>query len=156
VCTIHGGTTGNVIPDEVVMEGTTRYFDKKIQSLIRSRMKEVIHGGCTAAGATYSFDYNEGYIPLANNPEKVGFLKEVVKSYLGENAWMPDLPQVMSAEDFAFYLDKVPGVFLRLGLGEDSPSLHSAEFDFNDRAIEAGIIVMSALALETLSGDAER
>ena len=156
VCTIHGGTTGNVIPDEVGMEGTTRYFDKKIQSLIRSRMKEVIHGGCAAAGATYSFDYNEGYIPLVNNPEKVSFLKEVVQAYLGEKAWMSDLPQVMGAEDFAFYLDKVPGVFLRLGLGEDSPSLHSAQFDFNDRAIEAGITVMSALALETLSGDAER
>ncbi len=153
VCTIHGGTTGNVIPDQVTMEGTTRYFDKKIQSLIRSRMKEVIHGICASAGASYSFDYNEGYIPLVNNPEKVSFLKEVVKAYLGEKAWMSNLPQVMGAEDFAFYLDKVPGVFLRLGLGEHSPSLHSAEFDFNDRAIEAGIIVMSALALETLSRD---
>jgi amidohydrolase len=156
VCTIHGGTTSNVIPDQVIMEGTTRYFDKKIQSLIRSRMKEVIHGICAAAGATYSFDYNDGYIPLVNNPDKVGFLKGVVEAYLGEKTWVPDLPQVMGAEDFAFYLDKVPGVFLRLGLGEDSPSLHNAEFDFNDRAIEAGIIVMSALALETLNGGAER
>jgi amidohydrolase len=156
VCTIHGGTTSNVIPDQVIMEGTTRYFDKKIQSLIRSRMKEVIHGTCAAAGATYSFDYNDGYIPLVNNPDKVGFLEGVVEAYLGEKTWVPDLPQVMGAEDFAFYLDRVPGVFLRLGLGEDSPSLHNAEFDFNDRAIEAGIIVMSALALETLSGGAER
>jgi amidohydrolase len=153
VCTIHGGTTGNVIPDQVTMEGTTRYFDKKIQSLIRSRMKEVINGICASAGATYSFDYNDGYIPLVNNPEKVNFLREVVEAYLGEKTWISDLPQVMGAEDFAFYLDKVPGVFLRLGLGEDSPSLHSAEFDFNDRAIEAGITVMSALALETLSRD---
>jgi amidohydrolase len=153
VCTIHGGTTGNVIPDQVTMEGTTRYFDKKIQSLIRSRMKEVINGICASAGATCSFDYNDGYIPLVNNPEKVNFLREVVEAYLGEKTWISDLPQVMGAEDFAFYLDKVPGVFLRLGLGEDSPSLHSAEFDFNDRAIEAGITVMSALALETLSRD---
>jgi len=156
VCTIHGGTTSNVIPDQVTMEGTTRYFDKKIQSLIRSRMKEIVHGICTAAGAAYSFDYNEGYIPLVNNPDKVSFLKQVVAAYLGEKTWVPDLPQVMGAEDFAFYLDKVPGVFLRLGLGKDSPSLHNAQFDFNDRAIEAGITVMSALALETLGGEADR
>ncbi|UCF99706.1 MAG: amidohydrolase [Spirochaetaceae bacterium] len=151
VCTIHGGTTSNVIPDEVVMEGTTRYFDKKVQTLIRSRMEELIRGICQAAGATHSFEYSEGYIPLVNDPEKVEFLTEIVESYLGQKAWIPDLPQVMGAEDFAFYLAKVPGVFLRLGLGEDSPSLHSAEFDFNDQAIEAGITVMSALALETLN-----
>jgi amidohydrolase len=151
VCTIHGGTTSNVIPDEVVMEGTTRYFDKKVQNLIRSRMQEVIRGICQAAGATHTFDYQEGYIPLVNTPEQVSFLEEIVQLYLGEKSWIPDLPQVMGAEDFAFYLAKVPGVFLRLGLGEDCPSLHSAEFDFNDSAIEAGITVMSALALETLN-----
>ena len=151
VCTIHGGTTSNVIPDEVVMEGTARYFDKKVQSLIRSRMEEVVRGICSSAGAEYRFDYSEGYIPLVNDPHKVGFLQRVVESYLGEKSWIPDLPQVMGAEDFAFYVDKIPGVFLRLGLGEDSPALHSAEFDFNDKAIEAGITIMSALALETLS-----
>jgi amidohydrolase len=151
VCTIHGGTTSNVIPDEVVMEGTTRYFDKKIQTLIRSRMEEVVRGICAAAGAEHSLEYSEGYIPLVNDPEKVVFLKQIVGSYLGEQAWIPDLPQVMGAEDFAFYLAKVPGVFLRLGLGEDWPGLHSAAFDFNDQAIEAGITVMSALALETLT-----
>jgi amidohydrolase len=156
VCTIHGGTTGNVIPDEVVMEGTTRYFDTKVQSLIRSRMEEVVRGICASAGAEHSFDYNEGYIPLVNDPQKVGFLKEIVKCYLGAKAWIPGLPRAMGAEDFAFYLDKVPGVFLRLGLGEDSPALHSAEFDFNDRAIEAGITVMCALAVETLAEAALR
>jgi hippurate hydrolase len=151
VCTIHGGTTSNVIPDELVMEGTTRYFDRKVQSLIRSRMEEIIRGICSSAGAEYRFDYNEGYIPLVNDPQKVDFLQGVVESYLGAEAWIPDLPQVMGAEDFAFYLDKIPGVFLRLGLGEDSPALHSSEFDFNDQAIEAGITIMSALALETLA-----
>jgi amidohydrolase len=150
VCTIHGGTTSNVIPDEVVMEGTTRYFDTKIQTLIRSRMEEVVRGICAAAGAEHSLEYSEGYIPLVNDPEKVDFLKQIVGSYLGEQAWISDLPRVMGAEDFAFYLAKVPGVFLRLGLGEDWPGLHSAEFDFNDQAIEAGITVMCALALETL------
>ena len=156
VCTIHGGTTSNVIPDEVVMEGTTRYFDEQVQTLIRSRMEEVIRGICTSAGAEHSFEYTNGYIPLVNDPEKVSFLRTVVETYLGEKAWIPDLPRVMGAEDFAYYLAKVPGVFLRLGLGEDWPSLHSAEFDFNDQAIEAGITVMCALAIETLAEAAPR
>jgi len=154
ICTIHGGQASNVIPDEVVMEGTTRYFDRKIQTLIRSRMEEVIRGICASAGAHCSLDYREGYISLVNDPDKVRFVAEVTKAYLGPKAWIPDLAPSMGAEDFAFYLDKVPGVFLRLGLGEDSASLHSPEFDFNDKAIEAGITVMCALALETLAGGA--
>jgi amidohydrolase len=153
VCTIHGGTTSNVIPDEVVMEGTTRYFDGNVQSLIRTRMEEIIRGVCASAGADYSFEYDEGYIPLVNDPEKVRFLQQIVRSYLGREVWVPDLPPVMGAEDFAFYLAKIPGTFLRLGLGKDWPALHSAEFDFNDEAIETGIVVMSALALETLAQD---
>ena len=151
VCTIHGGSTSNVIPDEVVMEGTTRYFDKKVQTLIRSRMEEVVRGICASAGADYTFHYKEGYIPLVNDPGKVDFLRAVAESYLGEKVWIPDLPRSMGAEDFSFYLAKVPGAFLRLGLGEDSPSLHNAQFDFNDEAIEAGITVMCALAIETLA-----
>ena len=151
VCTIHGGSTSNVIPDEVVMEGTTRYFDKKVQTLIRSRMEKVVRGICASAGADYAFHYSEGYIPLVNDPGKVEFLRTVVESYLGWKAWIPDLPRSMGAEDFSFYLDKIPGAFLRLGLGEEWTNLHSSAFDFNDRAIETGITVMSALALETLA-----
>ncbi len=151
VCTIHGGQASNAIPDEVVMEGTTRYFDRKVQSVIRSRMEEVIGGICSSASASYSFRYDQGYIPLVNDPQEVSFLARVVEAYLGRDAWIADLPPTMGAEDFAYYLDRVPGVFLRLGLGEKSPSLHSPEFDFNDRALEPGITVMSALALETLA-----
>jgi amidohydrolase len=154
VCTFHGGTTSNVIPDAVVMEGTVRYFERRLQALIRGRMEEIIAGTCAAAGARCEFDYREGYIPLVNDPNKVHLVQRVTETYLGPQAWFPNLPRTMGAEDFAFYLDRVPGVFLRLGLGEDSPSLHNPEFDFNDGALEAGITVMSALALESLAAEA--
>jgi hippurate hydrolase len=151
VCTIHGGTTSNVIPDTVVMEGTVRYFERRLQTLIRRRMEEIIAGTCAAAGARGELDYREGYIPLVNDPRQVDFVQGVAETYLGPQAWFPNLPRTMGAEDFAFYLDRVPGVFLRLGLGEESASLHNPEFDFDDRALEAGITVMCAVALETLA-----
>jgi len=151
VCTFHGGTTSNVIPDQVVLEGTVRYFDRRHQELIRGRMEEIVAGTCAAAGARHRFDYREGYIPLVNDPDKVKLVERVAREYLGEQSWFPNLPRTMGAEDFAFYLDRVPGVFLRLGLGESSPSLHNPEFDFNDQALEAGITIMSALALESLA-----
>jgi hippurate hydrolase len=151
VCTIHGGTASNVIPDRVVMEGTTRYFEPRVQELLRRRLEQIVASTCAAAGATGTLEYSEGYIPLVNDAGKVELLKTVVRAYLGEAAWVPELPRTMGAEDFAFYLARVPGVFLRLGLGEDSPSLHNPQFDFNDAALEAGITVMAALALESLA-----
>jgi metal-dependent amidase/aminoacylase/carboxypeptidase family protein len=136
------------------MEGTVRYFERRLQTLIRRRMGEIIAGTCAAAGARGEMDYREGYIPLVNDPGQVDFVRGVTEAYLGPQAWFPGLPRTMGAEDFAFYLDRVPGVFLRLGLGEESASLHNPEFDFNDQALEAGITVMCAVALETLSSAA--
>jgi len=152
VCMIHGGTASNVIPDRVLMEGTTRYFEPRVRQLLRARIEQIVASTCAAAGASGSVEHSEGYIPLVNDPGKVELLRCVVQAYLGEAAWFPELPRTMGAEDFAFYLARVPGVFLRLGMGEGSPGLHNPRFDFNDAALEAGITVMAALALESLAG----
>ena len=78
------------------------------------------------------------------------FAQSVVEAYLGEEVWLAELAQNMVAEDFAYYLEQVPGVFMILGLGENHADLHTASFDFNDEAIENGILALSALALEAL------
>ncbi len=150
ICTIHGGNADNVIPDIVTMEGTTRYLRPELRQLIEERMRQEIDGVCKSAGASYEFQYNEGYIPLVNNEEMTRFAQSVVEAYLGNQAWLEDLPPTMGAEDFSYYLEQVPGAFLRLGLGEDHANLHTASFDFNDDALENGILALSALALEAL------
>lgn len=151
VCTIQGGMTTNVIPQEVRLEGTVRYFNRGLKELLRRRMKEVIRGICVAAGAEQAFEFREGYIPLVNDPGQVSFARQVAEAYLGPDAWFEEFPQTMGAEDFAFYLEKIPGAMLMLGLGESWPNLHNPEFDFNDRVIETGITILAALALGTLA-----
>jgi metal-dependent amidase/aminoacylase/carboxypeptidase family protein len=81
----------------------------------------------------------------------VRFARETIEAYLGPQAWSERLGRTMGAEDFAFYLQKVPGALLMLGLGEGWPNLHNPEFDFNDRVLENGILAHCALALETLA-----
>jgi metal-dependent amidase/aminoacylase/carboxypeptidase family protein len=71
-----------------------------------------------------------------------------VERRFGPGAWDESAPRTMGGEDFAYYLEKVPGAMLRLGLGEQWPRLHSPEFDFNDEAIAAGIIAFAAIALD--------
>ena len=152
VCRIEGGHSSNVIPDHVVMEGTTRYFNRSLGPFLRERIDGIAAGICSAAGCTHELAYREGYIPLVNDPSAVDMARATVSAYLGPEAWVRDHPRWMGAEDFAFYLDKVPGALLRLGLGEDWPPLHAPGFDFNDQSLEPGITALAGLAIDVCSG----
>jgi amidohydrolase len=148
LCRIEGGHTSNVIPESVVIEGTTRYFDRSLERSLREGMQRIIAGVCSAAGCTFQLDYEEGYVPLVNDPAAVSLAHAAVTRYMGAEAWAGDDPPTMGAEDFAFYLEKIPGALLRLGLGEKWPALHSPGFDFNDRALETGIMALVSLVLD--------
>jgi len=148
ICRIEGGKATNVIPDEVVMEGTTRSFDRSVQDQLRERLERTAAGVCAASGCTWDIAWEVGYVPLVNHASAVNLARRVVGSYLGPSRWLAEHPPTMGAEDFAFYLQHVPGALLRLGLGEEWPPLHSPGFDFNDQALEAGITALAGLALE--------
>jgi amidohydrolase len=154
VCSIHGGQASNVIPDSVTLEGTVRYFDSRLRGLIADRMERIAAGTCAAFGCAHELACEDGYIPLVNDAGMVGVARTVVERHLGPGAWNESDPLTMGAEDFAYYLARVPGALLRLGLGEAWPRLHTPEFDFNDDAIAAGITVLAGLALEFCTGGA--
>ena len=156
VCSIHGGNASNVIPDEVTLEGTVRYFDRALRALIEERMEGIAGGVCAAHGCTHSLVYDEGYIPLVNDFRMVAAARGVCEGLFGIGSWDESSPRTMGAEDFAYYLEKVPGALLRLGLGEEWPRLHSPQFDFNDLVIETGIALLAGLALELCSPGAPR
>jgi amidohydrolase len=151
VCTVRGGTADNAIPDEVRMEGTTRYMKAELKELIERRMTQVISGICESAGASYEFVYDPGYIPLVNDPDMTTFTRSVIRDYMGEAAWLDGHPPTMGAEDFSYFLQKVPGVFMQLGLGKDHAPIHTSRFDFDDRALEHGIMALTAITLEVLA-----
>ncbi|MGA2642833.1 MAG: amidohydrolase [Spirochaetia bacterium] len=148
ICRIEGGNTSNVIPDEVLLEGTTRYFERSLQGILREGIRRTVEGICAASGCTAEVVYEEGYVPLVNHQSAVDFARNVVTAYLGPASWFSEHPRTMGAEDFAFYLERMPGALLRLGLGEEWQPLHSAGFDFNDRSLEPGIVTLAGLALE--------
>lgn len=148
VCSLHGGSTRNVIPGEVVLEGTMRYFDKELREYLRDKMQSVVSNTCAALGCTDDFTFFGGYIPTINDKKSAETARSIIISTMGEAAWSEDFIPSMGTEDFAYYLDKIPGAFLRLGLGKDWPKLHNPAFDFNDEALEAGMTALLALAFE--------
>jgi metal-dependent amidase/aminoacylase/carboxypeptidase family protein len=145
---IHGGEADNVIPDEVVLRGTARYFDPALAAFISNRMQQTVESICAAAGAKGETEYRRFYIPTINNTDMVDFAKDTVQAYLGKDYWHESAPPSMGGEDFSYYLEKVPGAMLRIGMGKTSSELHNPMFDFNDEALRAGIMTFCGLVLE--------
>jgi amidohydrolase len=147
---VHGGAAYNIIPGEVKLAGTVRTFDLKVQALIKARMREIIDGTCRAQGAEADFEYEDGYPPLVNDPASVDFALRVAGEALGEESLLA-LEPVMGGEDFACYLQEIPGAFLFVGAGDGTkfPHHHPA-FDFNERALAPAAYLLASLALKFL------
>lgn len=85
-------------------------------------------------------DYQRRYPMLYNHPKETAFCERVVREWLGDEGLLADEP-VTGSEDFAFFLEKVPGcyVFIGNGEGEDGGCMvHNAGYDFNDRCLSTG------------------
>jgi amidohydrolase len=150
--TINGGTTHNIIPAEVSMAGTVRTFDLAVQALAEKRLREIAEETAKAFGASCRVEYIPGYPAVVNDAAMVDFATGVAKKALGEGCLWPFDP-VMGGEDFAYYLQKVPGAFIFLGAGDghEFPHHHPA-FDIDEKALPMGALLITSLALEFLGG----
>jgi metal-dependent amidase/aminoacylase/carboxypeptidase family protein len=93
-------------------------------------------------------EYERKYhLPLINDPAQAAVVAETAVKILGEDYFLEAPRHAMTAEDFAFYLDKIPGCMFRLGAGQQWAPLHAATFDFNDEILKTGILMFCALAL---------
>jgi amidohydrolase len=146
--TVHGGEVHNIIPDSVKLTGTVRTLDEATQIVARRRLAELCEATCRAFGATAEFTYIEGYPPLVNEPASVELVRLVAAREFGGDR-VRTVEPLMGGEDFAYYLQRVPGAFALLGIGDGRPHPHhSARFDIDERVLPAGVRLMTAVALE--------
>ena len=146
VCAVQGGTNSNVIPTEAVVQGTSRYTDTHIGDAIEASIRDAIRKSAETCNVEYTLEYEKKYyLPVINDPEQTEILRQAVKKVLGEGAFITAESHTMGAEDFAFYLDKVPGCMFWLGIGKDHEPIHSGTYDFNDDSLLNGILVFCSL-----------
>ena len=151
--TVHGGEAHNIIPDSVALTGTVRTLAPETQAAVKQRLAEVCDATCRLFGATAEFTYVEGYPPVVNDAASVDLVGRVAAQELGAGAVRTIMP-VMGGEDFAYYLQRVPGAFALLGMGDDRPHPHhSARFDIDERVLPLGVRLMTAVTLEMLQTD---
>jgi len=148
--TIKGGTIYNIIPNEVSLTGTVRTFDHKLQVMAERRLRQISKETAKTFGATAELKYEKGYPPLVNHDKMVDFVLRVAKKILGEDK-IRAIDPVMGGEDFAYFLEKIPGAFLFFGIGDGQkfPHHHPA-FDIDEKALEPAALLMTSLALEYL------
>ena len=147
---IHGGTTHNVIPSRVTMLGTVRAFNPEVRAQMGERIERVLKGVCDTGGATYEFAYLWRYPVTSNDAEQTRYVKALAERVAGaEN--VADVPQIMGAEDFSFFAEKVPACFYTLGASSGPDSSwphHHARFDIDETALATGVRMMTAIALD--------
>lgn len=153
--TIHGGTAGNVIPDEVRMGVTMRSFSAPVRALLQRRLEEVATQQAAILGCTAEVVMDHGNPVVLNSPEETAIAVNVVNAVVGpENVAECEL--IPGSEDFGFMLERKAGSLLRLGNGEGSAMLHNPAYDFDDASLTAGVAMWSRLVEEFLAAGGDQ
>lgn len=156
---IIGGTAANVIPDEVQMEGTVRTVSRETRNLVEERIRNLSVLGAQALGAECEVEYRRGVPALINDKNAVRILMRAAENQLGADSVRILENPSMGSEDFARYLEEIPGAMFRIGTANENPAsglaLHNAGIVFDERAISVGAAVMSSAALEALENGGE-
>ncbi len=139
---VSGGTAFNIIPDEVELLGTLRSLNSRVREEVKSRIEEVAQGTAHSFGMDYRFDFEYGYPVLVNDPEMTKLVSEACSKGIGEGN-VENLKPSMGAEDFAYYLEKIPGAFFRLGTENEERGIihpyHSSLFDIDEEVLPFGV-----------------
>jgi len=148
---IHAGTATNVIPDTATIEGTARTLAEAPRKQIAKAIERRCVGIAEANDCDVRFDWVEGYPPTVNDPAMADYVARVARQALGDARFLPVARPSMGGEDFAYYLQKVPGCFFLVGVvppGRDHyPPLHSDRYDFTDGALGVGMRMFLELVL---------
>lgn len=140
----------NIIPDKVELQGTFRAMNEKWRTDAHIKMKKMAEQIAEGMGGSCEFNIHKGYPFLVNDEELTNNAKQYAKEYLGEEN-VVDLELRMTAEDFAYYSQKAPSCFYRLGVKNDKNTtvtgLHTSTFNIDEEAIETSIGLMSWLTI---------
>jgi amidohydrolase len=151
---VHGGTVGNVVPPEVVLQGGIRVCSPELLERMTRRFETLIRGVVEPAGGGYTLEMQKGYPAIMNDPKLVSLFEKAAAKVIGEQR-VVEYDQVMTGgDDTAYFQERVPGVYWWLGIanaanGFDQP-LHSPRFDFDEEVLAVGAAVQAQAAMDFL------
>ena len=152
---ITGGVRNNIIPESVEMVGTIRTFDAETRLDIHERVRRTATQIAEAAGATAEVEIDLGYGVTRNDPDLYRQMAPTLEAVAGDN--FIEAQQTTTAEDFSYFANEAPGLFLFLGVAPEDPSLvypnHSPRFYADERALPVGVRALTALTLDYMQAN---
>ncbi|MCL6693309.1 amidohydrolase [Pseudomonas sp. R3.Fl] len=147
VTQFHGGNSQNVIPGQATLMINTRDGSPQAAAVIDETLRRVVDRVCQAHGASAELVRTMRIPALVNDADETAFVVETAIDALGADkaGYMHQLP-TMGAEDFAFYLEKVPGCYFFVGNGEDGAYLHHPHYDYRDEILPVAAGMFVAIA----------
>lgn len=149
------GTADNVIPGSAELTGTVRTFEPGLRAHVPELMERIVRGVTEAHGATYELTFQRSYRPVVNDEDASAFMRRVVEHALGADALVEARPS-MGGEDFSAFLQRAPGSFFFIGARNEERGIvhphHHERFDIDERALESGVAIFTAAALDYLDG----
>jgi len=142
---VNAGTVSNVVPDDMQLTGSLRYFSKEVGYEVKEKIKNIVEGISKSMGASATFESLPNYPATINTPKHAELCANAAAMVVGENNVLRNEQPTMGSEDFAFLLNASEGAYIWIGNGlvpEDSPKggcmLHNTQYDFNDEILPIG------------------
>jgi amidohydrolase len=150
---VNAGAAANAIPDDGIVEGTVRCLDDEAWHAAPDLLKALVDSVAAAYGVVAEVTYIRNVPPTVNEAMSTAMFEAAADRVLGPEAVTP-APQSLGGEDFAWYLESIPGALARLGTRRpgsgDDFDIHQPAFDVDERAIGIGVRLMSATALTAM------
>ena len=145
---IGAGTAFNIIPEKARLGGTVRTLNPELRKSMPGRIEALARGVAKGMRGDANLNYTFSYPVTVNDEGAADRVLGVAEDLFGAESVL-ELPNPsMGGEDFAFFLEKVPGAFIWLGVGEDTSGLHTPKFAFDEEVLPRGSALLAALALE--------
>ena len=137
VTQIHSGDTWNVLPQHAVIRGTVRALSTADQDLAEERIKHISTGIALTFNTKAEIDYQRRYPATINHAKQADIAVKAAQKIVGDDKIIVDSPPTMGSEDFAFMLQKIPGSYIKIGVGEGT-NVHNPSYNFNDEILTTG------------------
>ena len=146
---VQAGTAANVIAETALLEGSIRTTEPEIRRHLHSGIRRMARAFAELHNAVLEVQIDPGYPPVVNAPREAQLAARAARAVVGPEGLRPLDHPSMGSEDFAFYLEQVPGCYVRLGARpEHSPyiPLHSPGFDVDEQVLAVGARYFAQLA----------
>ena len=155
ICSFHAGDVFNVIPHSAYMEGAVRTLNNELRQELPHKIEKIIRGITEPYGATYELDYYLGYPVTVNDPGVTETVRKAAVSVLGADKVRVAARASMGGEDYAYFLNKVPGTYIRIGTRNPEKGIcqemHHPRFDIDEAVLELTPVVYAQAAFDLLA-----